>query len=335
MLNFGVVTIGRNEGQRLINCLNSLRRNLPEATPIVYVDSGSVDKSCQKARELGVLVVELDTNTNFTAARARNAGFEKLLELYPDLDYVQFIDGDCELIEGWIEVAIATLANNSEVVAVCGWRKEKYPKMSIYNRICDMEWHMGNVGEIANFGGEVMIRASAFQKVGGYDNSVIAAEDDELAVRLRQTGGKLVRIDQDCSLHDANMHSLGQWWQRIKRSGYAYAQVAQMHGKRPERKFVGELQRLFFWGLIVPAIALGFAWATKGLSLLLLLRYPLSALMVTYKSRLKQFSLAESTAWGLACAFSPFPGLLGAIKYYLDRWRKREHKIIEYKNASV
>ena len=43
----------------------------------------------------------------FTAARARNAGFKRLRELAPDLNYVQFIDGDCELIETWPETAIS------------------------------------------------------------------------------------------------------------------------------------------------------------------------------------------------------------------------------------
>src|SRR5215475_7559873 len=78
---FGVVAIGRNEGDRLVRCL----RSLTKASKIIYVDSGSSDNSVREARSLGADVVELDPTTPFTAARARNAGFERLRQLAPDL----------------------------------------------------------------------------------------------------------------------------------------------------------------------------------------------------------------------------------------------------------
>ena len=73
--NVGVVAIGRDEGDRLIRCLASLPRQPMQA---VYVDSGSSDGSAERARGLGLAVVELDASRPFTAARGRNAGFEWL-----------------------------------------------------------------------------------------------------------------------------------------------------------------------------------------------------------------------------------------------------------------
>src|SRR4051794_8770427 len=93
----GVVVIGRNEGERLRRCLLSL-----DGGVVVYVDSGSADGSVALARSLGAEVVELDLATPFTAARARNAGVERLLVLDPALEFVQFLDGDCELRPGWL-----------------------------------------------------------------------------------------------------------------------------------------------------------------------------------------------------------------------------------------
>ncbi len=90
----GVVAIGRNEGERLRRCLQSLD---PHAHPIVYVDSGSTDGSPNLARSMHVKVVDLDLATPFTAALARNAGFEQLLKTSPEIEYVQFVDGDCEV----------------------------------------------------------------------------------------------------------------------------------------------------------------------------------------------------------------------------------------------
>lgn len=63
----GVVVIGRNEGARLMTCLQSL---LPLSKQIVYVDSGSTDASVTQTQALGVEVVALDLTIPFTAARA-------------------------------------------------------------------------------------------------------------------------------------------------------------------------------------------------------------------------------------------------------------------------
>ncbi|MBD2043726.1 glycosyltransferase [Microcoleus sp. FACHB-672] len=335
MSRIGVVTIGRNEGERLVRCLNSLKGQLPEGVAIVYVDSGSTDGSCEAARNRGVEVVDLDMSVPFTAARARNAGFERLQALHPEVEYVHFFDGDCEVVAGWIEAATEALDANPEAVAICGWRRERYAERSLYNRICDVEWRMGAVGETGSFGGDVAIRAAALAAVGGYDNNVIAAEDDELSVRLREAGGKILRIDRNSTVHDADMQRLSQWWQRAKRCGYAYAQVSQMHGAGPERKFVKEMRRTWLWGAIIPFAALVLALPTHGLSLILLGRYPLSALQVIKKTRQRGYSWSESVAWGLSCGFSAIPGAFGVAKYFLDRWGNKQHEIIEYKGSQT
>ena len=107
MNGIGFVAIGRNEGERLKLCLASLRRESPR---VVYVDSGSTDGSAEFARSLGVEVVALDTTVTFTMSRARNAGWKTLLERWPETESVHFVDGDCELIEGWVAAAAAAVA---------------------------------------------------------------------------------------------------------------------------------------------------------------------------------------------------------------------------------
>ena len=93
----GVVVVGRNEGERLKVCLRSLAG---QAERIVYVDSGSTDGSLESAQAWGAAVVALEPP--FTAARARNAGLERLRAMYPEIQFVQFLDGDCELRAGWL-----------------------------------------------------------------------------------------------------------------------------------------------------------------------------------------------------------------------------------------
>src|SRR5271165_5625459 len=103
--HLGLVVIGRNEGDRLARCLASVR-GIPTR---VYVDSGSVDGSVALARSRGVVVVELSVPPPFTAARARNTGLAQLLADHPKLEFVQMVDGDCELQPGWIESGLAAL----------------------------------------------------------------------------------------------------------------------------------------------------------------------------------------------------------------------------------
>ena len=165
----GVVAIGRNEGERLRACLESARR---DCEALVYVDSGSTDDSVEIARSLGAQVVDLDLSIPFTAARARNAGFERLCREWPDVTYVQFVDGDCELEAGWIAKAEQTL-DSEDWAVVCGRRRERYREATIYNRLCDMEWDTP-VGPAAACGGDAMMRVDVFRQVGGFSEDLIA-----------------------------------------------------------------------------------------------------------------------------------------------------------------
>ena len=195
-----MVAIGRNEGERLRRCFQSIPRAV---TAVVYVDSGSSDGSVEHARSLGHEVVALDMSRPFTAARARNAGFARLSERFPGVACVQFVDGDCSIAEGWLETAIAALAADETVAAVWGRRRELHPERSVYNRVCDVEWGQEEPGETQVFGGDVLLRVAAVREAGGYDPRIIAGEDPEFAYRLHKRGFKILRLPADMTWYDA------------------------------------------------------------------------------------------------------------------------------------
>ena len=170
----GFVAIGRNEGDRLKASLQAIKRFCPKS-PVVYVDSGSTDDSCALARELGIEVVDLDMSVPFTAARARNAGFRRLMELAPSLSLVQFFDGDCEMVDGWMEAAIEAIAA-PDVAIVSGRRTEKDTGFSVYNALIDIEWDTP-VGETQAVLGDMLVKVQAFNQVDGFKEDVIAGED--------------------------------------------------------------------------------------------------------------------------------------------------------------
>lgn len=325
---YGVVAIGRNEEPRLAACLRSVGS---EAVAMVYVDSGSTDDSVALAESLGAEVVRLDTNVPFTAARARNAGFARLLEVAPDVEFVQFVDGDCSFADGWLETATVYLEAHPEVTVVCGRRRERAPQASIFNQLCDVEWNTP-VGEAWSCGGDALMRVAAVRAVGGYNEAVIAAEDDELCVRLRQNGGRVMRVDHDMTWHDANMHTLRQWWRRAVRAGHGFAQGFAMHGAPPERHFAKELRSALVQGLAFPAIAIGLLWPTRGLNLLVMAGfYLLQWGRISLRLRRQGLPKRTARAYALNCVAAKFAGAWGALTYYWRRWRRSGPRIIEYK----
>jgi hypothetical protein len=320
-----VVVIGRNEGARLRTCLQS---SLPRCDVCVYVDSGSSDDSVATARALGALVVDLDMSLPFTAARARNAGVAKLVEMAIEIDLVQFVDGDCELFADWIPSALRFLAANPRVVAVCGRRRERFPDASVFNRLCDLEWNTP-VGEARSFGGDVMIRFGALRASGGYRDDLIAGEEPELCVRLRAAGGMIWRLDQDMTWHDAAITTWTQWWRRNQRSGHAFAEGSHLHGAPPERHFAAEARRALLWGAVFPLLVLVLAAAVSPWLLLLLCVYPLQWLRIG--ARYARDRRPIPWVYAAFLLLGRFPEAQGALTFRLGRLRGRRSAIIEYK----
>lgn len=314
-----VILIGRNEGDRLRQALASLEE---AGGPVIYVDSGSTDGSVAMAEAAGAQVVALDMTRPFTAARARNAGVARLVEIGHDVQgYVQFMDGDCSLQEGWLDAARRFMDAHRDVAAVCGRRRERFPEASVFNRLIDYEWDTP-VGEAQACGGDVLMRLDALQAAGGYNPALIAGEEPDLCFRMRQAGWRIWRLDAEMTLHDAEMTRLGQWWQRCKRAGHAFAEGTAMHGATPERYNVAQTRRAVIWGAALPlAIVLGLMltpWA-----LLLAGLWGVKIL----KLRLGGYDWARS----VFLTFGNLPEAQGVLSYCLTRLTGRQRRLIEYK----
>ena len=320
----GVVAIGRNEGDRLRKCLMSV---LGQVGKVVYVDSGSTDGSLDMAQNLGVVVVELDMNRPFTAARARNEGFKRLRELVPELVYVQFVDGDCEVVAGWLDKAVLFLNGHQDVAVVCGRRRERFPERSVYNLLCDIEWDTP-VGEAKSCGGDAMMRTDAFVHVGGYRDRLIAGEEPELCVRLRMEGWKIWRLGEEMTLHDAAISRIGQWWKRTMRCGYAYAEGAHLHGAPPERHRVIESLRVWIWGLGIPALTICMSIFLGVWGWAMLFIYPAQVVRLA----LKGTRSVRINWWNaLFLVLGKFPEMIGQLKFLYNRLTGNMSRLIEYK----
>jgi glycosyltransferase involved in cell wall biosynthesis len=320
----GIVVIGRNEGERLIGCLSSVKSH---AGCIVYVDSGSSDGSVGAAEQLGASVVKLDLTRPFTAARARNEGFAVLKALRPDIRFVQFIDGDCILADGWLDKALFFVEQRPNAAIVCGRRREYQPSASIYNLLCDREWNTP-IGQTLACGGDALVRVAAFEEVDGYRSQLIAGEEPELCVRLREKRWEIWRLDVEMTRHDAAMTKFGQWWVRTVRGGYAFAEVSRLHRASPFGIWKRQTGRAVFWGGLLPLIICLGTIVHPAAALAGTLAYGLQICRIAFAQRPIS---SQSWSYALFVTLGKFAEFQGIMKFYRYQWGRRAITLIEYK----
>jgi GT2 family glycosyltransferase len=322
---FGVVVIGRNEGERLKRCLASLS----QVKHIVYVDSGSTDGSSDYVRGIGIHAVDLEPDQPFTAARARNRGIRHLLNEQPDLQFIQTVDGDCVIDAGWLENAIAALKADNAAAAVFGRLRERYPERSIYNHICDAEWNVP-IGHAESCGGNAMHRVSAIEQAGFFNEALIAGEEPDLCLRLKQSGWTIQRIDAEMGEHDAAILRFGQWWQRSVRAGHAYAEHLWRHRKASLAGWKKQVARICVWGMAIPLAALMLVGLFGAWAMLMLLAYPAQFSRLWWRQRQGGSNSAKTAALAVIGKFAEAQGVLT----FLFRLGKGSApKLIEYKGS--
>jgi cellulose synthase/poly-beta-1,6-N-acetylglucosamine synthase-like glycosyltransferase len=309
------------------------------------------------ARRMDVEVVDLDMSLPFSAARARNMGFERLMRVAPEVDFVQFVDGDCEVVDGWIDRARRELEGRPDVAVVCGRRRERFPEASVYNRLADLEWDMP-VGEADSCGGDAMMRVEAFRAVNGFDASVVAGEEPELCQRLREKGWKVLRIDAEMTLHDSAMLRFSQWWKRAVRSGYGAADVAERFGHRG--LFVKMVRSARWWAVDWTVLVLVFAvvgplftWLVAlgsarersrlalrfgiglGMAAILFAALPLQMVRVAARVRRRVPDWRTALTYGCLTMIGKWANYRGQVQYRRDRRAGKNTRMIEYKTSST
>lgn len=219
-----VVVIGRNEGNRLVKCLESVRAAdyAADKIELIYVDSASTDASCSNAVSAGAKVLNIPAE-GANAAAARNTGFRAARH-----ELVQFLDGDTILDGRWLRKGVEALGDPA--VGCCFGRVEEMaPGATIYNFWAHHDWYVPP-GPADRCGGIAMFRRQVLNRANGFDESLIAGEEPDLCHRIRREQRLiLLSVDQPMALHDIDMTSFRQYWKRCIRTGHAYAEVGARH----------------------------------------------------------------------------------------------------------
>lgn len=309
--DLGAVVIGRNEGKQLERALQAC---LPAAA-VVYVDSDSSDGSPEMVRQRcpGVRLVELSPDEPLGPALGRNRGFEVLTQEHPNLRYVMFVDGDCELVPGWLQAGRSFLETHPEYGIVTGRLRERQRDRNAYHRLADMEWDQPP-GDIEASGGIMMARVQTWMDAGGQNPAMPAGEEKEFFRRALSAGWKARRLDHDMALHDIDMERFEQWWTRAVRTGHSWMQGAWIH-RDPEN--LRHLASIGLYGVALPGFAFGGALPSLGLSLTSLLAYR----RLYRRVRADRIALGDSAEdarlYAAATVAGKIAGAVGAAKFLL------------------
>lgn len=329
--DIGAVVIGRNEGERLRACLASLQ----DVPARVYVDSGSTDGSCDLARASGFAVVDLDMSIPFTAARARNAGIEWLTARHPELAFIQTVDGDCEVREGWLATARADLEADPRRAVVFGRRREREPDRNAYHMASDDEWAVP-LGEVGSCGGDALLRAAALQEVGGYNPALIAGEEPDMCLRLRARGWRIWSNGQEMTWHDIALDRIGQWWKRAKRAGFAFAELVDLHRRRADPAWRRLVRSAIGWtavnAAILPAIVVAVLFPYPAIIALAVVPLALSVVQILRMVHSKrQLGARRALQWALLVMIAKAAQVQGWLQFKSQGLTHRRATLIEYK----
>jgi cellulose synthase/poly-beta-1,6-N-acetylglucosamine synthase-like glycosyltransferase len=324
-----IVVIGRNEGDRLVRCLESIRAMQPVRGDVetIYVDSASTDESLERAATFGATVI-IAKSEHPCAAAARNLGWQ--LARAP---IVLFLDGDTVLDSNFVVESLGEFAN-SKIAVVFGHRREIRPKASIFNRVLDLDW-VYPPGPVEFCGGDALIRRDVLEAVGGFDAGLIAGEEPDLCYRIRALGYTVLHVDRPMTGHDLAITRLSQYWRRAVRSGYAFAEIAERFRHTDAPFWSGEVRRNHLHGMAMLVVAVGGPMITlvthSVLPVTVALCFVLAiSIRSALRCRWKSDELLTRLLYGIHSHLVKIPILFGQLKYRLDRRMQRRARLIEY-----
>jgi len=325
-----VVVIGRNEGERLRRCLDSISRMEHPGfdVEVIYVDSNSTDGSLALAQSTGARVIALQPERP-SAALGRNAGWRAARGAT-----ILFLDGDTVLNPSFVAASLPDLATK-DVAVVWGHRRELFPQNSLYNRVLDLDW-IYRPGLTLYCGGDALFRRSVLATTGGFDEHLIAGEEPELCRRIAALGFTILHVDRPMTGHDLAITRWKQYWKRSTRAGHAFAEVSDQLSATGHTFWVGEAQRNRNRALTLIGLA------CLGVVALLLLKsaLPLFAIFLfflaislrsAWKARWKTNDTIALLLYGVHSHLQQIPIYCGQLQYKRNRRRGKRAQLLEYK----
>ncbi|MGY4648871.1 glycosyltransferase [Mycobacterium sp. URHB0021] len=183
---------------------------------IIISDGNSRDGTVEVARKYTDKVFVHGEPTRQTIAMARNIGAAAASG-----DYLVFLDADVVVpdIDGFFETAGKAFQENARLVALTVQYKVLPESSTTIDRIVfamlGLQLRLQN--NILHFGGSggefQMIVTDAFRRIGGFDESMAAAEDMDLFLRLSKIGR--TRFEKTLSVYHTGRRAHSTGWRSL------------------------------------------------------------------------------------------------------------------------
>jgi len=213
-----VIVPTKNSEATLIKCLESIKNQTYPNIEIILVDNYSSDKTHEVALKYTVRIYlkgpERASQVNFGVKKAKGK-------------YVYRVDSDFVLENSIIEEAVdACETRGYDAVAV---HNTSDPTVSFWAKVRKLERDCYKDDEL-NVGAR-FFKIDVFNAVGGFDETLVAAEDYDLHNRLLKSGFKIGRI-RSSETHVGEPKTLGD----IVRKHYYYGKSIHKYVKKnPQR----------------------------------------------------------------------------------------------------
>jgi len=226
---------------------------------VILADSASTDRTVELASRYPIRIVQL-----------ANAG-ERCCGVGPQLgyqhsfgEYVYILDGDMQMLRGFLPQALVFLAQHPEVAGVGGRLVElNNESLEYLERAARAHAHL-KPGEVDRIDGGGLYRRRAIDEAGYFsDRNLHSYEEFDLAVRLRSLGWKLWRLPVKAVSHYGHDAPPYQLLLRRWRSSYVcgLGELVRAAAGQPRLKLVlrGTRELRLYAGVIAWWIALAIA----------------------------------------------------------------------------
>jgi glycosyltransferase involved in cell wall biosynthesis len=181
--NVSLIVTTKNEAEVIDRLLRSSQKQTYSNFELLVIDNNSSDKTLSIAKKYTKRVYsqgpERSTQRNFGAKKAKGK-------------YLFFLDADMELSPTVVEECVKQIQKSTKIgsvtvpelsIAKTFWEKVKAHERSFYNKEGD------TTTDASRFFSRI-----AFDKVGGYDESITGPEDWDLPENVKKQGFKTARI---------------------------------------------------------------------------------------------------------------------------------------------
>lgn len=254
-----IVIVNWNGGQKILDCLTSLKKTSYKNYKVVLVDNGSMDDSVSTLKRINKNMDIISLPKNFGYTIATNIGWKYSLKKY-NADYICAMDSDIVTIQNnWLDIQIKELEKSKEYGISCGklifpdgtlqllflergniWMKDKID-MGQYDFVRETK-AVGGAG--------IIIKKAVIEKIGYYDeNFFYGPNDQDYCLRAGKAGFKILYNGLSKSIHNGSSSYLASDSVKIfgPQSKGNILFTFRYHGKIAGAKMIAQqFARIFF-----------------------------------------------------------------------------------------